>query len=131
MAFLVGWVFVLLLLALWSGLVASGHALLVGILAHTGALGTVDWSLPESVTAWLPVPVANWLISTLETWTPQLQSLANALPGLSGGVTVLAWVVWGFGALLLLALGLAVHVAIALWRKSKQSTAPRPVAALS
>jgi len=130
MAFVVGWVVVLLLLALWSGLVASGHALLVGVLAHTGSLGGVDWNLPESVTALLPVPVAEWLVSALETWTPQLHALVDWLPALSGGVTLLAWVVWGLGALFLLVVGLAVHVAIALWRKSRQSTPPRPVALL-
>jgi len=131
MAFLVGWVLVLLVLALWSSLVASGHALLVGMLSHTSALGAVDWSLPEWATAWLPQPVGDWLISTLETLTPQLQSLAASLPGLSGGVTVLAWVVWGLGALMLLGIGFAVHVAIALWRKSKRSSRYQPAIAPS
>jgi hypothetical protein len=130
MVFLVGWVVVLLLLALWSGLVMAGHALLVAMLAHAGSIGSSDWSLPESLTAWLPTPVAEWLVSAIETLTPQLQSLAGLLPSLSGGVTVLAWVVWIFGALLLLAIGLAVHVAIALWRKSRRSSSPQPVVAL-
>lgn len=130
MVFLVGWVLVLLLLALWSGLVMAGHALLVAMLTHAGGIGSGDWSLPASLTAWLPGPVADWLVSTLETLTPQLQSLAGMLPSLSGGVTVLAWVVWALGALLLLGIGLAIHLAIALWRKSRQSTAPQTVAAL-
>lgn len=130
MVFVVGWVLVLLLLALWSGLVTAAHSLLVAMLSHAGNLGSSDWSLPESLTAWMPVPVAEWLVSTVETLTPQLQSLAGLLPSLSGGVTVLAWVVWVFGALLLLGVGLAVHVAIALWRKSKRSSLPQPVIAL-
>ena len=130
MVFLVGWLLVLLLLALWSGLVTAAHSLLVAMLSHAGHLGAGDWALPESLTAWLPTPLAEWLVSTMETLTPQLQSLAGWLPSLSGGVTVLAWVVWALGAFMLLGAGLAVHVAIALWRKSKRSSAPAPVAAL-
>jgi hypothetical protein len=124
MAFLVGWILVLLLLALWSGLVVAVHSFLAGLLAHAGTLGVGDWSLPESLRDWLPTAVGDWLVSTVETLSPQLQSLASALPSLSGGVTVLAWAVWTAGALVLLVFGLAIHVAIALWRKSKQSTRP-------
>ncbi|MGQ3054416.1 MAG: hypothetical protein ACT6S0_21760 [Roseateles sp.] len=130
MVFLAGWVLVLLLLALWSALVWSGQALLAAMLSHAGSIGSADWSLPEALTAWLPVPVAEWLAGTLETLTPQLQSLAGMLPSLSGGVSFLAWVVWGVGALLLLGIGLAVHVAIALWRKSRQSSMPQTVTIL-
>jgi hypothetical protein len=122
MVFLVGWVLVLLLLAGWSALVWSGHAVLVAMLSHAGTLGTGDWSLPEALTAWLPVGAADWLVGTLENWTPQLQSLVGMLPWLSGGVTVLAWLVWAAGAVVLLVVGLAIHVAIALWRKSRDST---------
>ena len=103
------------------------QSFLASLLAHAGKLGAGDWSLPESLRDWLPTAVGDWLVSTVETWSPQLQALANALPSLSGGVTVLAWVVWTLGALALLVIGLAIHVAIALWRKSKQSTPPSAV----
>ena len=129
MVFLVGWVLVLLLLALWSGLVGSGAALLEALLSHAGALGAGDWSLPPALTGLLPVWAAEWLVGTLENFTPQLQSLAGALPGLAGWVNALAWVVWSAGALLLLGLGLAIHVAIALVRKSRNSTPPGAIAA--
>ena len=117
-----GWVLVLLLLALWSGLVWAGEALLAALLSQAGTLSAGDWSLPEALTAWLPVPVAEWLAGTLETLTPQLQALVGTLPWLSGGVTALAWVVWGLGAVLLVGIGVAVHVGVALWRKSARST---------
>ena len=129
MVFLVGWVLVLLLLALWSGLVWSGAALLAALLSHAGALGAGDWSLPPVLTDMLPVWAAEWLVGTLENFTPQLQWLVGALPSLSGWVNVLAWLVWGAGALLLLCVGLAIHLAIALVRKSRSSTAPRAVVA--
>ena len=130
MVIVAGWVLVLLLLALWSGLVWSGQALLAATLSQAGALGMGDWGLPAQLAAWLPVPVAEWLAATLENLTPQLQALAGTLPWMADGVTVLAWVVWSIGALPLLGLGLAVHVAIALWRKSKQSTSAPAIAAL-
>ncbi|WP_457420531.1 hypothetical protein [Roseateles sp. P5_E7] len=122
MVIVAGWLLVLLLLALWSGLVWSGEALLAAALSHAGNLGSADWSLPEALTAWLPVPVAEWLAGTLETLTPQLQALVGTLPWLSGGVTVLAWVVWSLGALCLLGIGVAIHVGVALYRKSRDST---------
>lgn len=124
MAFVVGWVLVLLLLALWSSLVWATESFIAGLLAHVGGAGAVEWNLPESLRNWLPTVVADWLVSTLETLTPQLQALAGALPWLSGGVTVLAWVVWTLGAVMLFVLGVAIHVGIALWRKSKDSTSP-------
>lgn len=129
MAYLVGWILVLLLLALWTGLVWVGESFLAGLLAHAGKAGAGEWSLPESLRDWLPTLVADWLVSTLETLTPQLQALVGALPWLSGGVTVLAWVAWLVGAGMLLVLGLAIHVGIALWRKSKQSTPPPAISA--
>lgn len=129
MGLLLIWAVVASLLALWSGLVWTGQALLVGMLSHVGSLGSGGWSVPEAVTSWLPVPMAEWLISTVETLTPQLQALSNGLPSLTGGVAVLAWLTWGVGAVALLGIGLAGHVAVALWRKSKQSTAPQPMPA--
>lgn len=126
---LIGWALVLLLLALWSGLVMAAQAVLSAALTQAGALGAGDWALPEALTAWLPVPVAEWLAATVETFTPQLQWVAGLLPALAGATTVLAWVVWGVGALLLLLLGAAGHVAVALWRKSVASTAAQTRAA--
>ncbi|MCY4745419.1 hypothetical protein NYO99_10595 [Pelomonas sp. UHG3] len=121
---LLGWALVLLLLALWSGLVWAGTALLAVVLDKAGAMGAGDWSLPEPVAAWLPPWAAEWLAGTLENLTPQLQWLAGLLPSLSGGAVWVGWLVWGLGALALLAAGLAVHVGVALWRKSVASTRP-------
>lgn len=116
-----GWVLVLLLLALWSGLVWSGTAMLAALLSQASVLGSGDWSLPPALTDVLPTWAAEWLAATLENFTPQLQWLAGALPGLSGWVNALGWLVWGVGTLLLLVVGVAIHVAIALIRKSRQS----------
>ena len=36
---------------------------------------------------------------------------------LAGGLTVVAWVVWAIGGVLLLVLGAALHLLIAMWRR--------------
>ena len=40
--------------------------------------------------------------------------LLQAAPALSGGLTVLTWVVWGIGSVLLVLLGAGLHLLIAL-----------------
>lgn len=118
---LVGWVLVLLLLAAWSSFVWSVESLLVALLAKAGTLSPGDWTLPEGLTAWLPEWASVWLVGTLENLTPQLQALASSLPSwVSGGVTVLAWGTWAVGAVVLLVIGIAIHVAIALVRKASR-----------
>lgn len=118
--FVAVWAIVGVLLACWSGFIWAAHALLEALLAHAGRLGTGDWSLPEPLAAWLPTAMAEWLAGALETWAPQLQSLVGWLPSLTGGVTVLAWVSWTLGALPLLLVGVACHVALAAWLRSRR-----------
>jgi hypothetical protein len=125
--FLAVWAIVVVLLVCWSGFIWAAHALLEALLAHAGRLGTGDWSLPEPLAAWLPTAVAEWLAGTLETWAPQLQSLVGWLPSLTGGVTVLAWVSWALGALPLLLVGVACHVAVVAWRRSRRAAPPAAV----
>jgi hypothetical protein len=123
--FIAVWVITLSLLACWSGFVWASHALLNALLSHAGQLGTGDWSLPAPLAAWLPTVVAEWLAGTLETFAPQLQSLLGWLPALSGGLTLLGWVAWGLGALLLVAGGVLCHVALAMWLRSRRAAALR------
>ncbi|HEY0957225.1 MAG TPA: hypothetical protein VGE36_20905 [Roseateles sp.] len=126
MMFLAVWAIVATLLVCWSGFVWAAQALLDVMLTQAGKLGTGDWSLPEPLAAWLPTVAAEWLAGTLETWAPQLQALIGWLPSLSGGVTVLAWVAWLLGALPLLVVGIACHVAVAAYLRSR-----RPVGAVA
>lgn len=48
---------------------------------------------------------------------PVVDGLLQAAPTLAGGVTVATWVVWGIGSVLLVLLGAALHLLIALWRR--------------
>ncbi|MCD2512044.1 hypothetical protein [Comamonas endophytica] len=53
----------------------------------------------------------------LQSFGPWVEWALSAVPALAGGVTVLAWVIWGLGALALLALAVGAHVLIALFRR--------------
>lgn len=130
MVFVVGWVLVLLLLAVWSGVVWAGQALLAGTLSHVGAAGAGEWRVPDALSGGVPAPWAEWLAGAFETVAPLLQGLVGLLPAVAGGITVLAWVTWGLGAALLIGAGVALHVAVALWRKARPTIQPRLAAAL-
>lgn len=121
--FVAVWAIVLALLACWSGFVWAAHALLTALLTHAGGLGAGDWTLPEPLAAWLPTEVATWLAGALETLAPHLQSLLGWVPALSGGLTVLGWVLWGLGALLLLLGAGLCHAALATWLHSRRAAA--------
>jgi len=55
-----------------------------------------------------------------------VQATLDAVPALSGAVSVLAWAIWGLGAVVLLALAIGAHVLIALWKR--RSAGPRATA---
>jgi hypothetical protein len=40
-------------------------------------------------------------------------------PALAGGITVLAWVIWAIGSLMLVGAGVAGHLGLATWRGRK------------
>ncbi|MFN3304981.1 MAG: hypothetical protein ACK44A_14860 [Roseateles sp.] len=122
--FIAVWAIALLLLACWSGFVWAAHALLTALLTHAGSLGTGDWQLPEPLAAWLPTELATWLAGALETLAPQLQALLGWVPALSGGVTVLGWLLWGLGAVPLLILTGLCHAALATWLRSRRAATP-------
>lgn len=74
--------------------------------------------LPAWLQGWIPPE----LLRTLESWIasagPMLQSTLESVPALAGAVTVLAWGIWGLGALFLLAIALGLHVLIKLLQRN-------------
>ena len=56
---------------------------------------------------------------------PLIQTLLEAVPALSGTLTVLAWAIWGLGAVMLVALAVGAHFLIArLTRSAKTPDTP-------
>lgn len=124
------WLLVTAMLALWSLGAWAMHGLAVWAVSSAGALsgaasgaGTVV--LPDVLAPWVPPALAQALTQLLAGLWPWVDGLLQAAPALAGGLTVLAWSVWGVGAVLLLLLGAGLHVLIALWRRSGGGPGPK------
>lgn len=118
----ISWFIVASLLALWSLFTWAVHAMAVWAVSQAGALsGMASGSVSVSLPAWLAPWVPPGLMADLTDWASQLgllvEGLLQAMPSLAGGLTVLAWVVWAIGALLLMLTGAGLHALIAWWRR--------------
>lgn len=138
MVYALSWLVVALGLAAWSFLIWLLHALATWTLTTVGRLGEAGAPdgtvppLPESLVNWVPAEWLQALQSSLEAIGPLVQQVLEAAPLLSGGITVLAWLVWGAGALLLGVLGAVLHGLVAWWRRQRRAplvvpAAPRPL----
>jgi hypothetical protein len=70
--------------------------------------------LPEWLTAGLPAGVVEAWLAWAQSFLPGLEWLQQQAPALFGWLSPVIWVGWGFGALLLLLGGVALHVVIRL-----------------
>ena len=122
MLYALSWFVVVALVALWSLAAWALHAAALWTASNAGALaaaasGASARALPDWLVPWAPpdlVPAMTELMAGLE---PVINSLLLAVPALAGGVTVVSWVVWGMGGVLLLLLGVGLHLMISLWRR--------------
>ncbi|MEO3714454.1 hypothetical protein [Roseateles flavus] len=136
MAYALSWFLVACLLAAWSLALWALHGLAVWVLAQLGgpkgpeapeaggAGGPALPALPDWLEPWMPAQWVEALQSGLALLAPAAQQLLEALPLMTGGVTAVAWLVWGAGSVLLVVLGAVLHGLIALCRRSLP--APRP-----
>lgn len=118
----IAWFVVLALLAVWSMCVWLLHS--IAVWSTTGAGSLVAQSkqidslaLPNWVGVWVPPELMLALKSSVSTALPFVESALGALPAATAWLSPLAWIVWGFGALLLVAVGAVVHVAMSMMRK--------------
>ena len=116
------WFVVLALLAVWSICVWLLHS--IAVWSTTGAGSLVAQSkqidslaLPNWVGVWVPPELMLALKSSVSTALPFVESALGALPAATAWLSPLAWIVWGFGALLLIAVGAVIHVAMSMMRK--------------
>ena len=136
MFYALSWFLSLALLALWSVACWGLHALTVWAVASAGALagGTAAMGtvlVPAWLGAWIPPELASEFQSLIASLAPMVQAALETVPFLSGAVSVLAWVIWGLGAVMLLALAVGAHVLIAvLKRRNRHSGASTADAAL-
>jgi hypothetical protein len=120
------WVVVGVLLAIWSAVVWLGHLLLTAVLGGAGHLPVKDLALPEAWTRWIPQGISESIAQAIEAAQPMLQTALDTMPALATGVTVLAWVTWAVGSLLLLLAGGASHAGLRWWQRHQQATPQRP-----
>ena len=125
------WFVVLSLLALWSLTAWALHAFAVWTVSNAGALSGVASGvgavrLPEWLAAWVPPGLATSMNEWLAGLAPLVESLLQAAPALSGGLTVAAWVVWGIGSVLLVLCGAGMHGLVAFLRRRSDAAAPSP-----
>lgn len=116
------WFVVAALLALWSLAAWALNAVAVWTLSNAGGLsgaasGVGTIRLPDWLAPWVPPEIAQSVSQMLASLGPVVDSLLQAAPTLAGGVTVATWVVWGIGSVMLVLLGAALHLVIALWRR--------------
>jgi hypothetical protein len=111
------WILTLLVLGLWSLAAWGVHALLTLDASRLGDLKPLVEQIPygDVIGAWIP----GWqdlLRMTIDFTQVVLGWVGGAAP-------VVMWIVWGFGALVIVGLGLVLTVVIKLVRRA---TAPTP-----
>ena len=129
MFYAISWFLALALLALWSLACWSAHALTLwavsgaGTLAGSGPAVVDKVVLPDWLSIWLPPALAQEFGSVLASVGPLIQSALEAVPALSGAISLMAWAVWGLGAVVLVALAVGVHVLIAVFQRRSTGAA--------
>jgi len=124
MFYALSWGLSFVLLALWSVFCWSLHAVTAWAVASAGALagGTaaIDAGvLPAWMQGWIPPELAGVFHAMVAAVGPMVQALLETVPALAGIVTVLAWAIWGLGAVLLVALALGSQMLIALFQRHR------------
>ncbi|EJL77018.1 hypothetical protein SAMN05518845_111273 [Variovorax sp. YR750] len=130
MFYAISWFLSSVLLALWSLACWGTHAAVAWAVVNAGALGSGAPAagailVPDWLRAWTPPGLAQELATMIASASSMLQAVLDAVPALSGAITVLAWGVWGLGTAVLVALAVGAHALIAfLKRRGAGSGAP-------
>ena len=129
MLYVLSWSAVLFLFAMWSLAAWSVHAMATWTLANanvlsgkTGVAEAMRW--PEWLAQWIPSELASAVVSLGGALKPAIDALMAWAPTLAGGLSAAAWVLWAIGAVMLLLLGFALSLLIAVI--GRQSSAPQP-----
>ena len=131
MFYALSWFLVFGLFALWSLAVWAVHAVAMWSVANAGVLTGVASAveglrLPEWLSPWVPPEVAQTMTSLLSSFAPVVESLLQTAPALTGGLSMVIWVIWGLGSALLVLLGAGLHLLIAMWHRRGGGSGPQP-----
>lgn len=123
----ISWFFVFGLFAIWSLAVWVVHAAAVWTVTNastmSGVVSGIDGvHLPEWLTNWIPPEFVQLMISQLSSFAPVVEGLLQTAPSLTSSLTMVTWVIWGLGSVLLVMLGAGLHLLIAMtWRRGVRS----------
>ena len=136
MFYALSWFLVFGLLALWSLAASALHAIAVWSVSNASALtgvasGVEGLRPPEWLPPWVPPEITQAMTSLLADFAPVVESLLQTVPALTGGLTIVTWVIWGLGSALLLLLGAGLHLVIAMWRRHSGGSGPQPASRLA
>ena len=131
MFYALSWFLVFGLFALWSLAAWAVHAVAMWSVSNAGALtgvtsGVEGLRLPEWLSPWVPPEIAQTMTSLLSSFAPVVESLLQTTPALTGGLSMVIWVIWGLGSALLVLLGAGLHLLIAMWRRRARGSGPQP-----
>lgn len=122
------WLSLSLLLLLWSLLAWAAHALAgwSGWSAWASG-GSGDWQawigtleLPAWLAPWLPAQSLEAVKAMLAAFAPMIEWAAASAPALMAWLPTLVFVLWAVGAVLLVLAGIALSVAVGVWRRRVQ-----------
>ena len=116
------WFVVFGLLALWSLATWAFHSITAWTISNAGVLaggaGATDGlRMPDWLAAWVPPEFAAALASMVSAFTPAIEAVLGWAPALAGGLSVVVWVFWAIGSVLLVVLGFVVTGLIAVLRR--------------
>lgn len=136
MFYALSWFSMFGLLALWSLSAWALHSVAVWSVSNASALTGVasdveGFLLPQWLQPWVPPEITQAMTSLLADFAPVVESLLQTMPALAGGLTMVAWVIWGLGSALLLLLGAGLHLGIAMWRRHGSGSRVQPASRLA
>lgn len=126
MFYAISWFVILVMLVLWSLAAWALHAIAMWTVSNAGALsGAVSGAaavasnlgLPEWLAPWVPPALIESIPELIVGLAPLINGLLQAAPALAEGLTVVAWLGWGIGSVLLVLLGVGLHMAIVIWQR--------------
>ena len=111
MFYVLGWLLVVSLLALWSLAAWAFHSIAVWTISQAGVLAggpgvMPSLRLPDWLAPWMPPELMLALESMVAAFKPAIGALLEWVPALEGVLSVAGWMVWGLGSDLLVGLGL-------------------------
>lgn len=123
------WTPIALLFSLWSLVCWAVLRLVRG--AEFGNMNVTwldQWQIPLWLTQWLPMHLVTELKTWLTELEPWLEAMLMHLPLLAGWLLPLTWLIWAFGALMLVGVGIVGSVLVFALQEPKRPTGLPPMA---